>query len=157
MATVNEDQLRVAKLVIAGWIKNWNCVTLYQAITGKPRIEMDEVKELCNKYKFLPSDWFWYFGKGGLSFKAVRKYIADLDKKLSDALWDTEDNMKKLGFASYLAKLNGTGVKTSSKFSKEDNKEHAKDRRKFRGTFGTYEAYKEHWRKMNNSDWNTVK
>lgn len=153
MNTTDEDQLKVAKLVIAGWIKDWSCYTLYQAVTGKRKLVEEELKELCSKYKFFPSDWFWFHQNP----KGVRKYVADLDKKLSNALWDTEDNLKKLGFATYLVKLDSMGVKSTTKFDKEDAAKHASDRRKYRADAMTMGKHKEHNQKMNGTHWTTVK
>lgn len=150
---MNEDQLRVAKMVIVAWIKDWSCMTLYQALSGKSKLEEQELKRLCDKYKFLPSDWFWYFKTP----KGIRKYIADLDRKLNNALWDTEDNLKKLKFASYLAKLDGMGIKSSSKYSKEDMNQHKADRRKYIADTLGIGKHTEHWRRMAGTDWNTVK
>jgi hypothetical protein len=146
-----EDQLRVAKMLVAAWVKDWTCMVLYQALTGKRKIEKEVVDTLCEKYKFLPADWFWYQGA-----KGVRKYVADLNKRLSDALWDTEDNAKKLSFASYIITLDGIGIKSTSKYSREDMNLHKSDRKKFRGTF-TRGAAKEYSQKMNGTHWGTVK
>jgi hypothetical protein len=155
---IDEDQLRVAKLVIVGWIKDWSCLTLMSAVSGKLIGGMDDIKKLHAKYKFLPSDWFWFYSKAGQpSSKYLKKYIADLNKKLNDALWDTEDNIKKLSFASYLATLDSTNVKSQSKYSKEDKKEHAKARRGAKGNFLAGVYNKEYAQKMNGTHWTTVK
>jgi len=150
---VEEDQLKTAKMVIAGWIKDWSCLTLYQSLSGKLRFSEEEMEKLCNKYKFLPAHYFWYVGKP----KFVRTFIADFDKKLSDALWDTEDNMKKLKFAEYLAKLDSTGVKAQSKYSKADKAERDSIKRKYRATVMKAATVKEHAQKMNGTHWRTVK
>lgn len=155
--TIDDDQLRVAKLVIVGWIKDWNCVALYNAISGKQRVEMEDVEKLCEKYKFLPSDWYWYFGKNGISNKYVRMFISEMDKKLSNALWDTDDNMEKLKFAPYLAKLDATGVKASSKYSKEDKAEKEKARRLAVANKLEGEYRKDYAQRMNGTHWTTVK
>jgi len=153
METADEEQLRVAKMVIVAWIKDWSCYTLYQAVSGKRKIEHEDLKALCEKYKFLPSDWFWYHRRP----KGVKKFIADLDRRLNNALWDTEDNMKKLGFASYLVKLDALGIQSSSKYDKEDKAKHAIDRKKFRADVLATGKHKEHAQKMNGTHWTTVK
>jgi len=157
METVDEDQLRVAKLVIVGWIKDWNCVALYNAISSKQKVEMKDVEKLCEKYKFLPSDWYWYFGKNGISNKYVRMFISEMDKKLNNALWDTDDNMEKLKFAPYLAKLDATGVKASSKYTKEDRAKYSSNTKKFKAVLLSDGAHKEYNQKMNGTHWTTVK
>lgn len=151
------DQVRVAKLVIVGWIKDWTCATLYQAITSKQNIDMDEVNNFCEKYKFLPSDWFWYFSGKGLAKRSVRKYMFDLNKKLNNALWDTEDNLKRLEYAKYLVKLTSNNIKASSKYTKEDMNKHKTDRRKFIADELTRGAYKEYLQKVNNTHWSMIK
>jgi len=158
MQKVNEDQIRVAKLVIAGWIKDWSCLTLANAINEKMIGGMGDIKRLHEKYKFLPSDWFWYYNSGGkFTNKYLKKYIADLDRKLNNALWDTEDNLKKLSFATYLAKLNSTNVKSSVKYSKEDKREYEKAKlgAKANSLAGAYN--KEYNQKTNGTHWTTVK
>ena len=149
----DDDQLKIAKLVIYAWIKDWSCFTLYQSITGQSKIDEEILKNLCNKYKFLPFDWFWYHGRP----KGIKKYIADLDRKLNNALWDTEDNIKKLEFAFYLSKLNGSKIKSSSKYDKKDIAEHNKASRGFKSFVLGQVEHKEHNQKMNNSHWRTAK
>ena len=152
-----EDQIRVAKLVIVAWVKNWSCLTLYAAIAGKP-FKFDDIEELHNKYKFIPQHFFWYGTNDGRYFhKPVKKYIADLSKKLSDALWDTEDNLKKLNFASYLISLDSKNIKSSYKYSKEDRAAHHKDRRNFLAKSLGDSAMVEYKQKRNGSHWTTVK
>jgi hypothetical protein len=154
---IDEDQLRVAKLLIAGWVKNWSCLTLFNVITGDRLRTIKQVEELQQKYKFLPSDWFWYFGKNGFSHKEIKKFIADFDRKLSNALWDTEDNLKKLSFASYLATLDSTGIKASSKYNRQEKAENEKAIRGAKGNYIAGVYNKEYGQKMNGTHWNTVK
>jgi hypothetical protein len=158
MQKIDEDQIRVAKLVIVGWVKDWSCLTLINAINEKLVGGMDDINVVCAKYKFLPSDWFWYFGSGGrASAKYLRKYIADLDRKLNNALWDTEDNAKRLSFATYLAKLDSTKVISTAKYSRTDKNEYVKNARGAKANKLAGEYKKEHAQKMNGTHWTTVK
>jgi hypothetical protein len=158
MENVDEEQLKVAKMVIVGWIKDWSCLTTYYAITGRRFYHFNEMQETCEKYPFLPSHWLWYATKTGkISNKPIRKYIADINKKLSDALWDTEDNMKKLEFAPYLAKLKSKDVKTSAKYSKEDIAEKRKTINEYVAKQHSYWGGKIENQKLNGTHWTTVK
>ena len=149
---MDEKQLKLAKMVIYAWIKDWSCLKTYMALAEKPGYDQSELDAFCKEYPFFPHHWLWYkTAKGRFKHQPIRRYIADLNKKLSDALWDTEDNIKKLEFASYLAKQNGFGIKSLSKYDKEDKKEHDKDRRKFIADAMGKGKMKEHSQKMNQS------
>jgi len=155
---MDEDQIRVAKLVIVAWIKNFSTANLFNMITEKKLNGIDQIKELTEKYKFLPIDWFWYFGSNGLvSPKPIKKFIADLDIKLNNALWNTEDNVKRLSFATYLAKIDASKCKASSKFSKEDKKVHAKAAKLAKANYLEGAYRKDYGQKMNGTHWGTVK
>jgi hypothetical protein len=158
MQKIDEDQMRVAKLLIAGWIKDWSCLTLMNAINEKMVGGMGDIERLHSKYKFLPSDWFWFYNKGGkLASKYLKKYVADLDMRLNNALWDTEDNMKKLAFASYLTTLDSTNVRSKSKYSKDDKKAYVKA---IKGNIANRLSVKherEFNQKMNGTHWTTIK
>jgi hypothetical protein len=158
MQKIDEDQIRVAKLMIVGWIKDWSCMTLINAVNEKLVGNMDDIDAICAKYKFLPSDWFWYFGsRGKTSAKYLRKFVADFDRKLNNALWDTDDNLKRLSFATYLAKLDSTNVKSKTKYNKEDHKEYQKSIRGAKANDLAGRYAKEYSQKMNGTHWTTVK
>jgi hypothetical protein len=154
---MDEDQIRVAKLVIVAWIKNWDCSTLYNVITGKKLNHTDEAFELNKKYKFLPVNLGWYLGKKSINGKPVRKFIFDLNKKLSDALWDTEDNIKRLSFATYLAKLNAKNLDPTSKYEKSLLNQNYRTKQKLNWIKKEMEYHKEYNQKMNGTHWGTVK
>lgn len=148
-----EDQLRVAKLVIYGWTKDWSCLALYQAITSKPKMIDEDLQVLSEKYHFIPNHWFWYINPNRL----VRQYIRDADKKLSDALWDTDDKIKRLSFAERLMSLDCRNVKQSSKFDRPDIYKNDSIRKKYRADTLAIGKHKEYAQKMNGTHWGTVK
>ncbi len=153
-----EDQIRVAKLVIVGWIKNWNCITLFSAITGKFEFSEDDIQETYNKYKFLPQQTFWYKTTNGAYIKQyVKRYISDLNTKLSNALWDTKDNVKKLAFAEFLITLDSKNITVSKKYNKPDASTHAKENRAYKSNMMARSQIKEFNQKMNNTHWGSVK
>jgi hypothetical protein len=155
---MENDQLKVAKMMIYGWIKDWSCLTTYLTIAEKQRFFYPEFEEFCKKYPFFPAHWLWYKSASG-RYKAqpIRRFIADLDKKLSDALWDTDDKMKKLKYADYLVKLNASDVKIKTKLDKEAKKMAVKNNREYVAIQQAYWQGKEDAQKHNGTHWTTVK
>ena len=155
---MDEKQLKLAKMVIYAWIKDWSCLKTYMILAEKKGYNQIEAEEFCKQYPFFPSDWLWYMSaKGKFTHQPIRRYIADLNKKLSDALWDTEDNMKKLEFAPYLAKLKSKDVKTSAKYSAKDIAEKRKTINEYVATQHSYWGGKIENQKLNGTHWTTVK
>jgi hypothetical protein len=152
------EELKIAKMMIYGWIKDWSCLTLMQAIKGDSKVNMAYVNHMCEKYPFLPSHVSWYYLSNGKGVsKYIKKYIADADRRLNDALWDTEDNMKKLDLAHKLLKLNGNKLQPKSRFSNADRQEMRKSRKEYQAKQMEYSAVKEYAQKMNGTHWGTVK
>ena len=155
---MEEKQLKAAKMLIVGWIKDWSCVTTYHAISGNRYYIPSQAKEVFEEYPFLPSHWLWYTDrKGKVANKSIRRYVADLNKKLSDALWDTEDNMKKLEFAPYLAGLKSKDIEISRKYNREDANEYARTILSYRSKAIGDQELKEYHQKANGTHWKTVK
>jgi hypothetical protein len=155
---MEEKQLKLAKMVIYAWIKDWSCLKTYMILAEKKGYTQKEAEEFCKQYPFFPSDWLWYMNsKGRFTHQPIRRYIADLNKKLSDALWDTEDNIKKLEFAKYLIKLDGTGLKIKTKLDKEGKKMSRINSREYIAIQQQYWKSKEDNQKLNGTHWKTVK
>lgn len=87
----------------------------------------------------------------------VRSYVSYLSKKLNDALWDTDDNAKKLSFSPYIQTLKAKEINNLSRFSKKDMKELLDDRKDYREAQAGYFQSRTAYRLRQNTDWLTIK
>lgn len=150
------DKNKAAQYLILGWIKNWNMRTLFNAINEKNSsfINPEDLIEFNKKYPFLPNHLNWYITNS----KNVRKFVYDAYPKLNNALWDTDDNLKKLKFSEYVVskKLGKENIATS-KFSKEEKKDLIKTRMKYYASIVSYDVDKAERKRTQGHDWNTIK
>ena len=87
----------------------------------------------------------------------VRSYVSYLSKKLSDVLWDTDDNLKKLSFFSYVQNLKAKNLGRLSRFSKEEMKELINQRKDYRTAQAGYVQSRTAFKLQRNTNWFTVK
>lgn len=151
------DKEKAAKMFIVGWVKNWNMRTLLDVLDEKPgKINEERVLEAVKYFPFLPSYIGWYIsGRGGGSH--IRKFTHDRYPKLSNALWDTEDNAKKLAFHTYLLTATAGEVVPSSKFTQKERSERAKNGRDYRASIVGYQISRDIFKKAQKGSWTTVK
>ena len=145
-------------MLIVGWVKNWTMRVLLDSIDGKSNQEVtqERIDNFHNKYAFMSNNLHIYIsnkGKGML----VRAYVPHLSKKLNDALWDTNDNLKKLNFFSYVQTLNSTNIGNLSRFDKKDLKELLKERKDYRENQAGYIQSRVAFKLRKNTNWFTVK
>lgn len=153
---MNKEQ--AAKMLIVGWVKNWNMRTVLNAITEKnsDNINDEEILNFHNKYAFMPKNIWAYLSHRG-SGVPVRKFIYDNYRKLNDALWDTDDNKVRLSFASYLISKKCQDVNSSSLYEKEDKDKNRKATRDYSGFVKSKAHYKDIFDKSSGHHWFTVK
>ena len=148
-----------AKMLIVGWIKNWTMHTLLDAIDGKSierYIEQPRIDALVKEFPFMPSKRNWYYLAGNKG-AYVRKFVHDTYPKLSNALWDTEDNMKKLAFHTYVMSVKAGAIEPGKKYSRADYLEKLSDTRKYRQSVMSEVVSRDIFVKASGHDWNTVK
>jgi len=113
------DQEKAAKYFIVGWIKNWNLYTYLQVVTGESKPNVENAHKI---YSWLPTF------KVNFIKKEIKRYVADNIPKLSEKLFNENDNLKKLEF--YKLAMVKIGEKSTNKFDKA-RKNWIDERRKF--------------------------
>jgi hypothetical protein len=151
------DKEKAAKMLIVGWVKNWNMRTLLGILDEKSGMVTEErLVEACKQFPFMPSYIGWYIsGHGGGAY--IRKFTHERYPKLSNALWDTEDNAKKLAFHTYLLTAKAGGLEPGSKFTQKERSEQAKNGRHYKASLAGYRISREIFKKAQRNSWTTVK
>lgn len=148
-----------AKMLIVGWIKNWTMHVMIDALDGRSidrYIEQPRVDNLVKDFPFMPSEKSWYYGCSGQG-SYVRKFVHDMYPKLSNALWDTEDNMKKLGFHTYVMSVKAGADRPRTKYSKADRLEKRRNTNQYRQSIVSERVSREIFVKAGKHNWSTVK
>ena len=147
-----------AKMLIVGWIKNWNMHTMIDALDEKSSerfITQERVDAMVKDFPFMPAEKSWYYGKFGHG-SYVRKFVHDAYPKLSNALWDTEDNMKKLAFHTYVMSVKAGDIRPGRKYSKEDMKQKITTSRHYRQSMASECVSRDIFKKSSKHNWGTV-
>ena len=153
---MNTEQ--AAKMLIVGWVKNWTMRTVFGAIQEKnaDKINDETMLEFHNQYPFMPKNIWLYLSNGGTG-TPVRKFMYDNYRKVNDALWDTDDNKKRLEFAKYLALKKCLNIKPSSAHTKEEKYQKQKATKSYHNSVKSMIHYKEIMHKSGGHDWFTIK
>jgi len=139
------DQEKAAKYFIVGWIKNWNLYTYLQVVTGKSKPNVQDAHKI---YSWLPTD------KVNFIRKEIKRYVADNIPKLSEKLFNENDNLKKLEF--YKLAMVKIGEKSTNKFDKA-RKAYLDERRFYHANNKTNELSVEQMRRGSGHSWNVCK
>ena len=153
---LNTEQ--AAKMLIVAWIKDWTMRTLLDSIDGKSskEITQERIDDCHNKYQFMPNILHIYVSKKGRGM-LVRSYVSYLSKKLNDALWDTDDNLKKLTFFSYIQTLKAKELGSMSRFTKNEMKELLNDRKDYREGQAGYCQSRNAYKLQRKTNWFQIK
>lgn len=146
-----------AKMFIAGWVKNWNMRTLLGVLDEKTeKVSEERLLEVIKQFPFMPLNINWYIsGRGGGAY--IRKFTHERYNKLSNALWDTEDNGKKLAFHTFLITAKAGNVLPGSRFTQKERSEKAKNSRHYRASAAGYTISREIFKKAQRNSWTTIK
>lgn len=149
---------KAAKMLIVGWVKDWTMRVLLDSIDGKSSegITQERIDNCHKQFPFMSDNLHIYVAKKGKGM-LVRSYVSFLSKKLSDALWDTDDNLKKLSFFSYAQNLKADNIGNLSRFSKSDMKELLDQRKDYRTAQAGYFHSRNAFKLQRNTNWFTVK
>lgn len=139
------DQEKAAKYFIVGWIKNWNLYTYLQVVTGKSKPNVQDAHKI---YSWLPTD------KVNFIRKEIKRYVADNMPKLSEKLFNENDNLKKLEF--YKLVMVKIGEKSTNKFDKA-RKSYLDERRFYHANNKTNELSVDQMRRGAGHHWNVCK
>jgi len=146
-----------AKYFIVAWIKDWSMRTLIDAMDETHGEVTDErLEKLTKQFPFLPSNISWYISKKGRG-QQVKVAMPDIDKKLSDALWDAKDDQQRLGFYTYVMKLKTNKAIHTRKYNSAETKEYNQEAKENKATFMSYKLSRESFKKAQGRDWFTVK
>jgi hypothetical protein len=103
----------------------------------------------------MPSVRNWYYVGGGKG-AYVRKFVHDVYPKLSNALWDTEDNTKKLAFHTYVMSVKAKDAQPKTKYNKTDRLEKRRDDNKYRQSIASEVVSRDIFKKSSKHNWSTV-
>ena len=116
------DKEKAAKYFVVAWVKNWNMWTYLTAI-GAFNNDFELIHDI---YPWMPSkDEMFFLYKN----QDIRAWAARSMKPISDKLWDTEDNLKKLSLAKHIEAWISDKTSASTQHKKDVN-ERNKDLRK---------------------------
>ncbi|APB99038.1 hypothetical protein A4F89_06700 [Polynucleobacter asymbioticus] len=151
------DIHKAAGYLVVAWVKDWNIRTLLNALgEGEDSITDEYVKSVNAQYPFMPMDLHNYIanhGKGSL----VRTYLAEVDKKLSDAMWDSCSNEQRLKYVPYIKKMKVTHKVKLRQLRNTDRNEVVRAISNERTATASYRLSRQCARKSNGHDWFTVK
>lgn len=102
------DRKKAAQYYVVAWVKDWSLKTYLDAIGNGERIDFSEANTL---YPWLPSEPF-LFARG-----RVRRWTREAMREINDALWDTDENEKKLLLADRIERWKADG---NIRFSKRE-------------------------------------
>ena len=145
-------------MLIVGWIKNWNMRTLLDILDEKTKEEVtqERLDKINKKYPFMTNNIHVYVSNRGVGMD-VKPYVAHLSKKLTDALWDTKDDLKKLGFHTYIQSLKFDKLNKLKRFNEKDLKEFRQDKKDYRETYAGYVQSREAYKLQRKTNWFQVK
>jgi hypothetical protein len=148
---------KAAKYLIVAWIKNWRMRTLLDAVDEHGgAVTQERVDRIHAQFPFMPNIIHAYISSKGSGI-LMRPYVANLSKKLSDALWDTDDNTKKLSYYTYVKTLKANKLGKMQGLSKEENAEKTKDLNTYRASVVGYRQSRDIFKLAQGRDWFTVK
>ena len=163
METVNwMDKEKAAGMFLVAWVKDWTMVTLVHTLAQRHLENIDEeiTKQLHEHYPFMPSNLINYYAPylKRTKFEYVRRFVANNYPKLSNALWEANDNKEILALKPRVLKLISPDIARASKFSREERNERARENRYLKAGIMGYRMSRNTFTKgRGNNGWKTVK
>ena len=99
------DRETAAKYFVVAWVKNWRMQTYLSAIGAFNVVQFEELHDL---YPWLPTQKDLHFY---LKNREIRQWVSRSMKVISDKMWDTEDNVKRLALAKRIELWNSDSTK----------------------------------------------
>lgn len=143
------DKEKAAKYFVVAWVKNWRMMTYLGAIEALGT----RFEELHDIYPWLPpkQDLHFYIKNA-----EVRPWMSRSMKVISDKMWDTDDNVKRLALAKHIELWNADKTSETTQH-KKDAYQRRQAITKLRQSGQEYTVSVALMRKGRGTDWNTVK
>ena len=117
------DREKAAKYFVVAWVKNWRMRTYLDAIGALGVVCFENLHDV---YPWLPAQKDLHFYIKNME---IRPWMSRSMKTLSDKMWDTDDNAKRLALAGQIERWNADSTKETTQHRLDKNERRSTMRR----------------------------